>query len=193
MNRATLTVISLIAAFGFGTLSAGYAFTHWIDISGQQSGPWQWRSAPFQSQNDPYSRAIDHISGQLPIGAAEGRIYTASQDSDGRTLMPNCNYRLEGNVPAARLFTLRVETADGVLLLAQPGLPSALHSDQLLFQQTRFEITVSASAQPGNWLALAAPGPFTLVLTYYGTAIINDENGDSVRLPAIIREACNGV
>jgi hypothetical protein len=180
MNRATIIVLALIAAFAAGTASAGYAFTQWLQLSGQQSGPWQRLSTLGQSDTDPYTRAFEHISGQLPIGGAEGQIYVASKDSDNQSLNAACNYTLQGDIPAARLFTLHA----GVLL------QGALHSDQLLFRGTTFAITVSATAQPDNWLALQADGAFNLVLSYYDVAVINDDTGNSTRLPRIVKGVC---
>jgi hypothetical protein len=190
MNRATIIVLALIPAFAAGTASAGYAFTQWLQLSGQQSGPWQRLSTLGQSDTDPYTRAFEHISGQLPVGGAEGQIYVASKDSDNQSLNAACNYTLEGDIPAARLLTLHAETLDGQLISANAPLQSALHSDQLLFRGTTFAITVSATAQPDNWLALQADGAFNLVLSYYDVAVINDDTGNSTRLPRIVKGAC---
>ena len=191
MNRATIIVLALIAAFVAGTASAAYTFSQWLQISGQQSGPWQRLSTLGLPDADPYTRAFEHISGQLPIGSAEGQIYLAAKDSDNQALNASCNYTLEGDVPATRLFTLHAETPDGQLISSIAPLQSALHSDQLLFRGTTFTINVSASAQPDNWMALQAKGAFNFVLTYYDVAVINDDTGNSTRLPRIVKGGCS--
>ncbi len=190
MNRASIIVLALILAFAAGTMSAGYAVTHWLTLASQRSGPWQRLSTIGQINPDPYTQAFEHTSTQLPIGSAEGHIYIASKDSLGLNLISECNYIIEGEIPAARLFTLRVETTGGQLIVANSPLQSALHSDQILFTRTRFKINVSAIVQPDNWLALKANGPFNFVMTYYDVAVINDDTGNSTRLPEIIKGSC---
>jgi hypothetical protein len=191
MNRATIIVLALFIAFAAGAASAGYAVTHWMKLASQRSGPWQRLSTIGQINPDPYTQAFEHTAAQIPIGSAEGHIYIASNDSLGGQLSAECNYIIEGEIPAARLFTLRVETADGQLIEAKSPLQSAINSDQMLFIGTRFKINVSATAQPNNWLALAAIGPFNFVMTYYDVAVINDDTGNSTRLPEIIKGSCN--
>jgi hypothetical protein len=191
MSRATLIVIALIAAFGAGTASAGYAITHWLVLAGQSSGPWKRLVTIGDVSADPYSRAFEHILGALPVGSAEGQVYQASDDSAGQKLDSSCLYRVEGDIPSTRLFTLRVETGDGQRILAKAPLQGALHSDQLLFSKANFAINIAATAQPDNWLAVQTSGYFVLVLTYYDVAVINDDTGNSTRLPNIIKGRCN--
>ena len=193
MSRATIIVLALIAAFAAGTSTAGYAISHWLALAGQSSGPWKRLATIGDISADPYLRAFQHVSGVLPIGSAEGQVYLASNDSDGQKLNAACQYRVEGEIPSARLFSLRAETADGQMIMAKAPLQSALHSDQLLFSKSSFAITIAATAQPGNWIALQTTGPFDLVLTYYDVAVINDDTGNSTRLPRIIKGRCNGV
>ena len=193
VNRATIIVLALIAAFAAGTASAGYAITHWLDLAGQSTGPWKRLATFGDAGSDPYTRAYEHISGTLPIGPAEGQIYLASTDSDGQQLDASCAYRIEGEIPSARLFTLRAQTTDGQLITAKSPLPHALHSDQLLFSKSRFAINIAATVQPDNWLALQTTGGFNLVLTYYDVAVINDDTGNSTRLPQIVKGQCADV
>ena len=190
MSRATLIVLALIAAFAAGTASAGYSIAHWLDLAGQSTGPWKRLATIGDAGTDPYTRAVTHISGSLPMGSAEGQTYQAATDSDGQKLNASCQYRVEGDIPSARLFTLRAETIDGQLIIAEPPLQGALHSDQLLFSKSSFSINIAATAQPDNWLALQANGPFILVLSVYDVAVINDDTGNSTRFPRIIRGRC---
>jgi hypothetical protein len=190
MSRATTIVLALIAAFAAGTASAGYAISSWLELAGQRSGPWQRLSTMGQINPDPYTQAFEHMSTQLPIGNAEGHIYIASTDSDGVILNASCNYVIDGDIPAARLFTIHIETPERQLIKSNPPLQSALHSDQILYTGMRFTINIGATAQPDNWLALEASGPFRLVITYYDVAVINDDTGNSTRLPDIIRGSC---
>jgi hypothetical protein len=190
MSRAFVIVLALVAGFFVGSASAAYAIKNWLHLSGQQSGTWQRLSKIGQLNIDPYMRAFAFISGQLPIGSAEGQTYLASKDSDNRPLNALCNYSVEGEIPAARLFTLHAETLERQTIVASAPLQSALHSDQLLFQSNTYMIHIGSKAQPDNWLALQATGEFLLVLTYYDVAVINDDTGNSTRLPRIVKGRC---
>lgn len=190
MSRATLIVIALILAFAAGTASAGYALTNWLKLAGQHSGPWQRLSMLGTANADPYSRAFEHLSRQLPMGGAEGQIYAALKDDNNQPLDFKCDYRVEGDIPAVRLFTLHAETLGGQWIEAKAPLPSAVHSDQMLFYSGTFAINVGVAVQPENWLALGASGPFALVLTYYDVAVINDDTGNATSLPRIKKGSC---
>lgn len=193
MSRALLTILALLAAFIIGISTASYTLLHWLEIAGQRSGPWQRLSSIGLPDTDPYTRAVEHISSALPIGSAEGQIYQASVDSDGKSLSGACTYTVTGEIPAARLFTLRAETTGGQFIRAEKPLQSALHSDQLLFNGTTYKISIGAKTQPDNWLALQVSGPFRLVLSYYNAAVINDDTGNSTRFPRIIKGNCKNV
>ncbi|MCV6900691.1 hypothetical protein OE165_27040, partial [Escherichia coli] len=88
-------------------------------------------------------------------------------------LHSRCNYSIEGEIPAARLFTLHAQTLNGERIIATEPLKSALHSDEILFGANTFTVSIAASAQPGNWITLGAAEPFKLVLSYYDVAVIN--------------------
>lgn len=190
MSRAIITILALVAAFATGTLSANYAIAHWLQIYGQQSGPWEKLSATGQLGADPYTRAFEHLSGQLPIGGAEGQVFTASKDSENNSLEAACDYQLIGDAPVARLFTLQAEGFDNPVSQENKFLPGALHSDQMIFRGAAFSISISSNAQPGNWLWLNGQGPFSLVLTHYDVAGINSDTGNPLNLPRIIKGRC---
>jgi hypothetical protein len=185
-----IIVLALCAAFAAGTASALYAVTHWLEIAGRQSGPWMRLTNINSPQKDPYLRAFQHVSSQFPIGDAEGQSYVASKDGGGQLLDPSCDYTVEGNIPPARLFTLHSETTDGQLIMADAPFESAMHSDQMLFRGKTFAISVSSTVQPDNWLALQTNAPFNLILTYYDVAVINDDTGNSISLPDIVKQGC---
>ncbi len=193
MSRAVIIVLALIAAFAAGTSSASYLVSNWLNLAGQHSGPWQRLTTLGATNTDPYSRVFQHMSRQLPMSNAEGRVYVARYDDDNQPLDPKCSYSIEGDIPAARLFTLRAETIDGQLIIAQAPFQSAIHSDQMLFIGTRFAVSVSALTQPNNWLALKTTEPFKLILSYYDVAVINHDTGNSTSLPRVKKGSCTNV
>jgi hypothetical protein len=99
---------------------------------------------------------------------------------------------MEGSLPPARFWTLSARDA-GNAVIAIDGRAPALHSQALLRRPDNSVVTtVSRHPAPGNWLALAGAGPFSLVLTLYDTAIASSARIAEVELPRIVREGCDG-
>ena len=76
-------------------------------------GPWQaWPNAGTEDV-DPYSRARLARTGEIPLGSGEGLTLLAQTDDAGRALTARCDYRIVGQTPPARLWTLTLENAQG--------------------------------------------------------------------------------
>jgi hypothetical protein len=169
--------LALERDFGFGAVAIG-----------------SWVAFPDHGtpQADPYSRARFSRETDLALGRAEGLVFTARRDADGEALRRACTYRMEGSLPPARFWTLSARDA-GNAVIAIDGRAPALHSQALLRRPDNSVVTtVSRHPAPGNWLALAGAGPFSLVLTLYDTAIASSARIAEVELPRIVREGCDG-
>lgn len=141
---------------------------------------------------DPYSRARFSRGADLALGRGEGLIFTAAHDSDGRPLIIECSYILQGNMPPARFWTLYAQNDDHEIIRMEGNRQPALHSQSLLRGPNNLiTTTISRHAAPGNWLAIAGSGAFRLVLTLYDTSITSSSRIGEVELPDIIREACD--
>src|SRR5690606_12004590 len=77
---------------------------------------------------DPYSRARIAREGVVSLGRAEGLTFIAKRDSNGDILHRNCVYRIEGDMPPARFWTLYAADETLTALKTENGRPAALHS-----------------------------------------------------------------
>jgi len=115
--------------------------------------------------------------------------FVAERDDDGKRLSAGCLYRIAGQTPPARLWTLTVYDADGELM-DNPVHRTGFNSREILRREDgSFEIAVAASVQPGNWLPVAGDTDLRLVLRLYDTPLTSSGIGDA-SLPAIQRGEC---
>jgi hypothetical protein len=187
----TLFILFLIAAAGLGLGGASAWYTlQSLDERGEiEVGPWS--ATPFAGDADPYTIARTVAEGSLPLGAAEGLVFHAAADSQGRGLDLDCDYAIEGSTPPARLWTLTAYTPDGQRIAPSPGGGSALLSKEILrFSDGTFRIAVSRWPQPGNWLAVSGDGGLRLTLRVYDTSINPVDEFQAPVMPAIERLEC---
>lgn len=185
-----LTALALAIAIGGGTASVWYALDEHEGFGAQRIGPWTADLADAAQDADPYTAARRARVAQLPLGIAEGMAFHARVDDQGRALGGDCNYVLEGNVPAARLWTLHV--ADPALIVvAQDERAPGLHSRQILRRaDSSFVISVGSRPVPGNWIATPARKPFVLVLTLFDTPVTSTLRATEQTYPEIRRIDC---
>ena len=190
MQNAFRILLSLVVALGVGAWTARSAIQKWPDLASDRYGPWHILATLGQPGGDPYAKALLQIEPRMVIGMSEGARYVAATTDDGKPLSPLCSYRLRGDVPLARLFTLHAEDMRGNLLLPPAPLPGTLHSDGLMIDGKSYEILVSAQAKPGNWLAIRSFAPFRLVMHQYDVAVVSDQAIQRPRLPRIEETGC---
>ena len=85
-----VTWLSVQDERGFGALRVGQ-WTAWPDAGSADA--------------DPYTDARIAVDGKVPLGAAEGVLFVAKHDGAGETLRRECDYRINGRLPAARYWT----------------------------------------------------------------------------------------
>lgn len=152
----------------------------------------QWTAWPGSGSPDadPYSEAMLARTGEVPLGAGEGLAFTAEEDSGGQRLSGHCRYRVSGQTPPARLWTLTAHDGDGHLM-ATPAGRTAFHSREVLRREDgSFEIAVSPTAEPGNWLPVATDGRIRLILRLYDTPLAGGAAIGDIAMPAIERMGC---
>lgn len=187
-----IATVTLVIALGGGAYSAWYAVRHFDGFAAYRVGDWTAYPKRGTAEADPYSRARDAREGALPLGAAEGIAFFAYEDDDGAPLARNCTYRIEGNSPPARFWTLHAAGRNQIPLDAATGLPSTLHSEEIIRKQNGdFVISVSPKAQPGNWLAVSGEGDMTLVMTLYDTPASGDSGLIGLKFPAVRKVGCD--
>ncbi len=139
-----LAWLSIQKNHGFGTLTIG-----------------QWTAWPQAGSinADPYSKAKVAADGDVPLGAAEGIAFHSITDQRGNALRRNCQYRLSGMTPPARLWTLAAHDLNDRALFRSDGRPSNLVSRELLRESNgQFEIFAGPELASKNWLEVSGDG-----------------------------------
>nr|WP_085464684.1 DUF1214 domain-containing protein [Mesorhizobium australicum] len=187
MLRDAMTILlSSVIAVGGGAASAWYALESAEGVGALTVRGWTAYPNAGSPDADPYSKARVAREAELPLGRAEGIAFTTGRDSGGEPLRLSCTYRVEGQVPSARFWTLHV-TGAGVARAA--ALPS-----QALMRESDGSVVLTASRHPspGNWLALSGDGTMALVLTLYDTPVASNEDIAGTELPQVLRVGCDG-
>ena len=188
-----LTIVICAIALAGGTASALYALNNFEGFNQLIIG--QWHASPLygSADADPYARAQRSRAALLPLGAAEGQRFVLRYDIDGTKLDPRCDYSLHGQVPASRFWTLHASDLNEYPLSNQQGLPQELHSQIVWYRNdSSFLISVSSSAQSGNWLAINSSRPYQLVMTLYDTATGSSLGFENPQMPELKRIGCKG-
>ena len=197
-----MSTVSSLRAFIelFSVLFIGLAiggFLSWLSIQNNQGFGaltiGQWTAWPLAGSinADPYSKAKVAADGDVPLGAAEGLALHARTDIEGQKLRRECQYRLAGQTPPARLWTLSAHETKGQVLFDAVGQPSHVLSRTLVRGEGgNFEITVGPQLSSGNWLETNGDGPYALILRLYDTPITSTGRITEVDMPTIALTGC---
>ncbi|MBB3608814.1 DUF1214 domain-containing protein [Rhizobium sp. BK602] len=189
-----LVALSLVLAFGGGIVFTIFALDATSGFGAIKLGAWQAFPDMHTADADPYAKSHRARAGRLLYGTAEGLSFTASEDDGGGRLTAGCTYRISGQTPPARLWTLFIAGNDGEPLQALPGRPSAINSWVVLRNpDSSFVITVSPEAQAGNWLALPASGNVRLVWTLLDTPAAGNSGLVDLSMPKLEKIGCGHV
>ena len=154
----------------------------------------QWTAWPKAGgvDADPYTKARVAAEGAVPLGAAEGIAFHGSSDDSGRPLRLECTYRIAGQTPQARFWTLTAERANGRAIRRANGEAATLISRDILRRRSGdFELLASATLQSGNWLELAGSGEFALVFRLYDTQIGTASGLFEPSMPSLTLMGCS--
>ncbi len=155
-------------------------------------GPWTaWKDIGSPNP-DPYTKAYSTRSGAIVLARAEGISFVAERDSDGKRLLRQCSYRIDGNTPEAAFWTLFATLDDGTVIAGQKDLPAIRSSRINRAGDGSFTIRVGPDLAAGNWLEMEGEGNFNLVLTFYDSSIASGLEAPGNDLPSIIGERCSG-
>jgi hypothetical protein len=183
-------LLGVAGAVGLGLWSAWLAVRSPAPIDTIELGAWQaWPNAG-TADADPYSRARLARTGEIPLGSGEGLVLLALTDDSGAPLTQACEYRIVGQTPPARLWTVALEDPDGRVVQGRSGA-SALGSDALLrATDGSFEIVLSAKPQTGNWISTADANRFRVVVRLYDTTARTGTELTTLFMPRITRDHC---
>ena len=161
---------------GFGALNVG-VWTAWPQVGNVNS--------------DPYTIAKVAVDGTVPLGAAEGLAFHARQDETGERLKRECRYRLTGNTPPARLWTLSANDENGSAVTNRESRPSSVFSQNLIrVADGSFDIHAGPIVEAGNWLSVTGEGPYDLVLRLYDTPLTANAGLVEPIMPRIVPLGC---
>jgi hypothetical protein len=185
-----LLLLGVALSLSLGLWTAWLAVRSPAPIDVIAIGPWQaWPNAGTVDV-DPYSRARLARSGEVPLGSGEGLTLLAQTDDAGAPLTARCVYRIGGQTPPARLWTMALETLEGEAMRNTHGL-SAIASDALLRDPDgTFEVVLASTPRPGNWVSTAKTGRFRIAVRLYDTTARLVTALTTLAMPSITRERC---
>ena len=182
--------IGALVAVVIGVATAWYAVEQGYQFGGVTVGAWKSRPQAGSPTADPYSLAMLARTGEVPLGAGEGLAFTAETDSAGEPLSGQCTYRIVGQTPAARLWTLTAYDLSGRLMI-NTARRLGFHSREIVRRgDGSFDVAVSPEVASGNWLPVSAAGRFKLVLRLYDTPLTTGGRIADLTMPEIRRERC---
>lgn len=187
-----LVALALVTAFGLGIGSTVMMLDASSGFGAIRIGPWIAFPQAQTAEADPYARSHRARAGKLLLGSAEGLMFQADEDADGRKLSPACTYEISGQTPPARFWTLYA--ADSLNEPVDPGpeLPAAFNAWSVLrAPDGAFTVRISADAQPGNWLAIRRGQRFRLVLALLDTPTAGSSGVLDIAMPALRRVSCS--
>ena len=191
-----MTPIIRITVFALVGCAIGYFSAHYV-ISGQlgdltlQSGSWKlWKKAGHPDA-DPYTKAHFSLRRELPLSSFEQMTFSADTDFNGGPLSSVCSYVLASPPLPARAWGLEIAPRGDAEITYISKRTSFNANNIVRDPQGNFELVLSDSARPGNWLPLPADGAeFKLVLTLINADRKVIEDPGSLKLPEIRLEGC---
>lgn len=190
--RLPLMMLAILLIAAVTGLGSAYVALHGAPpVGGVQVGPWKSWPSMGSRQSDPYSRAIVTISGALPLGSGEGVIFVADRDDRGEPLEGRCVYRVSGDVPQARAWTLTLTDGRGEAIDSGLGETTAASTSVLRGPDGLPSLTLAHDPMPGNWLQTPAKGRFRLTLRLYDSPVSLSARAPETRtMPTIARLSC---
>ena len=187
---AGFVVYALLLAAGLGLSSAFWATKGDYPLGRVAVGAWTaWPKAGSRDA-DPYTRAINARTGDIPLAVGEGLILRAAADDTGRALDTRCAYRIGTSMPQARYWTLTLYDEAGRPVTGD-GRSSFTSAEVLRDAAGGFAVTLSREARSGNWMMMPESGRVSLVLRLYDTPASSGSAAlDRASVPAIERLEC---
>lgn len=168
MKLAAKLTISLLAGAVLGLgLTWATVFRGTLGTSSDiRNGPWRTDLSIGSKASGAYMRASVAVHGLLALNRSETLYFTAITDSAGNAFDPACTYRVTGNDPRARWWSITAYAADDYLIPNPAGIYSVSKNSVRHDAAGHFSATVSRSAAPVNWIPVD-DGGFSLTIRFY--------------------------
>lgn len=158
-----LTAVAIMAVIA-GVYTAGALRDGGYQLIERQIGQWRTWPAAGTPSADPYTRGHFIASKRLPLSRFEAIELEARIGSADQRLNSSCSYKIVGQMPPVRRWSLSSYNADDTENTLQ-GSNSTLSSSQATIRPGGFlELTLSAQPHSGNWLRPNGSGDQVLVL-----------------------------
>lgn len=189
LGATLLALAPAVLGVGVGLASAYWAVAAGPRLDVLSAGPWVAEPQAGTSEADPYELARRvRLESAVPLGI-ESLLFTAAADSEGRALEGRCDYRIEGNGPPARLWTLTVTDKAGATFATATKRSGLTSVEAVRLGPAEMLVAVSAQARPGNWIPVG-DGLFVLRLRLYDTVVGSGFGATKLSLPEIVRGRC---
>lgn len=195
IRTALLVLLTLVIAICGGAASVAFVMERDVKLGAVRVGSWTAYPDAGSSTADPYALAEAAVEGILPLGRSEGLSFSAQNDDAGNALRAECVYRLTGETPLARFWTLRSEPHDYATAIRVTNAPAhgTLQSRAVMRgADNSMEITVGPEPAPGNWVRTEGEGRRRLVLTIYDALVQGGPLSETMQMPSITQVSCNG-
>ena len=128
------------------------------------------------------------MAGPLALNRSEAVYFIATTDGNGRTLRPQCTYRVEGRNFDARWWSITAYGADHHLIPNPRDRYSYNNTNLARNADGSYTIYLSNTEKGGNWIPTGNGETFELFLRLYNPApgVLDDVGG--IEVPRIARE-----
>lgn len=182
-------IIAAVAGGAIGYFTVNPLLNLVTRLSTVRNGPWGTSLAAGSTSANPYLRAWIARHALLALRKEETIYFSAYVDDDGEPLRGDCDYKIEGEAPEARWWSITVYGQDDFLIPNEQGRYSWGSTEIGLNENGRFAIYLSRTPKEGNWLPTGGAKRLCLSLRLYnpGPAYYDRAALREVELPHIIR------
>jgi len=184
-----LAVLGIGAALGLG--ATWFTVIRGNTMGGTvQDGPWRTSLQAGSSEGGMYTRASVAVHGLLALNRSETMYYTATTDSEGVPFSGRCTYRVRGNDPKTRWWSITAYGDDDYLIPNDANRYSVSKNSVARDPDGSFSVMVSKANGGENWIPVTDGGSFSLSIRLYNPDKSVVDDPEHVVLPTIEREVC---
>ena len=184
-------ILAIVIAAATGFVSTYLAVERGHGFESIAAGVWTAWPKAGAPDADPYAKAVIARTGRIPLSPGEGLVLEATSDDGGSELDGRCTYRIAGELPPARIWTVTAYDRQGSFR-DNPAHRFSFTSTEIVRDATgRFEIVLSPQVQAGNWLPTPTDQRIVLMLRLYDTPLsAGAARIEGRTVPIIHRMAC---
>ena len=194
MRAVVKFTLKILASVVIALLLAGAA--SWYAMrpndygGGLRNGEWTTDLTTGTENAGLYQRAQIALYGLWAMSASETVYFVANQDSDGKPLVSNCTYLVEGTDPDARWWSLTVYK-NFHFVPNEQKIYSYSQTSVEREPDKSWRVLVSPVEQAKNWLPTGEDaGDIKLLFRAYNPSAALVKEIGQVKLPKVVKENC---